>query len=84
MLNELRVDSIEHWRQMCPALTIEGGPEPAEHRFEKIGELLDDLRVEGYVHVPDVLPAAVFEPLRDCVTVLHRSGIPLPFAFVYD
>lgn len=84
MLNEFRVDSIEHWRQMCPALTVEGGPEPAEHRFEKIGELLDDLRVEGYVHVPDVLPAAVFEPLRDCVTVLHRSGIPLPFAFVYD
>ena len=84
MLNEFQVDSIDHWRHLCTALHIEDGAARFEHQFDHIEELLSDLRVEGYVHVPDVLPKTVVEPLRDCIELLHRSGIPLPFAFVYD
>lgn len=84
MLREFGVDSVEQWRGMCPALHVEGVPNADVHQFDGIEELLGDLRVEGYVQVPDVLSTAVVEPLRDCIELLHRSGIPLPFAFVYD
>lgn len=84
MLSEFQVDSLQQWRGMCPRLNIEGDYAPNIYQFEGIEELLSDLRVEGYVQVPDVLPHAVVEPLRECVELLHRSGIPLPFAFVYD
>jgi len=78
------VDSLERWLTLCPRLHIEGNLARPEHRFDHIDELLRDLRVEGYVAVPDALPPAVVEPLRDCIELLHRSGIPLAFAFVYD
>lgn len=84
MLNEFRVDSIEQWRGLCPALRVEGAADRPAYQFGRLGDLLGDLRVEGYVQVPDVLGSATVEPLRDCVQLLHRSGIPLPFAFVYD
>lgn len=84
MLSEFQVDNLEQWRGLCPQLNVEGGLDRTVHQFDAIDELLGDLRVEGYVHVPDVLPPSVVEPLRDCVELLHRSGIPLPFAFVYD
>ena len=84
MLSEFEVDSLDQWRGFCPRLRIEGGISRPGHRFDRIGELLGDLRVEGYVHVPDVLAPAEVEPLRGCVELLHRSGIPLAFAFVYD
>jgi hypothetical protein len=84
MLSEFQVDDLEQWRGFCPQLHVEGGLPTAAYEFDGIEELLSDLRIEGYVHVPDVLPTSVVEPLRDCVQLLHRSGIPLPFAFVYD
>jgi hypothetical protein len=84
MLSEFQVDNIAHWRRLCTALHIEAAHERTGHRFDQIEELLHDLRIEGYVQVPDVLPRAVVDPLRDCIELLHRSGIPLPFAFVYD
>ena len=84
MLSEFRVDSIEQWRGLCPALHIEGELNGPAYRFDRLGELLDDLRAEGYVQVPDVLGSATVEPLRDCIQLLHRSGIPLPFAFAFD
>ena len=79
MLNEFRVDSIEQWRGLCPALHVEGAIEQPAYRFDRLVDLLGDLRIEGYVQVPDVLGSATVEPLRDCVQLLHRSGIPLPF-----
>lgn len=84
MLSEFKVDSLDQWRGMCPQLNIEGDYGLTGHWFENIEELLSDLRTEGYVQVPDVLPHSVVDPLRDCIELLHRSGIPLPFAFVYD
>ena len=80
----LQMDHREYWRGLCPRLHVEGNLDRAEHRFERLDELLGDLRVEGYVHVPDVLPPEVVGPLGDCIQLLHTAGIPLPFAFVYD
>ena len=45
---------------------------------------MNDLRVEGYVNVPGVVPKTTYVPLRECVARLHERRIPLPFAFVYD
>ena len=84
ILGDLHVDDRGYWQALCPRLHVEGDLDRATHRFEDIEQLLGDLRVEGYVAVPDVLSAVVVEPLRDCIQLLHRSGIPLPFAFVYD
>lgn len=78
------MDDREQWQARCPRLHVEGDLDWSAQQFERIEELLGDLRVEGYVHVPDVLPPTVVEPLRDCIHLLHGSGIPLPFAFVYD
>ena len=84
MLNEFRVDSIEQWRGFCPDLHVEGNLNRPAYAVPDIDELMGDLRIEGYVHQPDVLPKAMFAPLRECISLMHRSGIPLPFAFVYD
>jgi len=83
-LGGLPVDNRDRWRGFCPRLHVEGDLDRVVHRFDRLEELLGDLRVEGYVNVPNVLPPAVVEPLRDCIHLLHRSGIPLPFAFLYD
>jgi len=45
---------------------------------------MKDLRVEGYVNVPGVVPKTAYVPLRECVSRLHERRIPLAFAFVYD
>ncbi len=84
MFSEFRVDSIEQWRGLCPDLHIEGNLERPDFMIDDIPEMLYDLRVEGYVQQPDVLPESLFKRLAGCVALLHRSGIPLPFAFVYD
>lgn len=78
------MDDREQWQARCPRSHVEGELDWSAQQFERIEELLGDLRVEGYVHVPDVLPPTVVKPLRDCIHLLHGSGIPLPFAFVYD
>lgn len=78
------MDNRDHWRVFCPRLHVEGDLDRVAHRFDRLEDLLRDLRVEGYVNVPHVLPPEVVEPLRDCILLLHGAGIPLPFAFVYD
>jgi hypothetical protein len=45
---------------------------------------MNDLRIEGYVNLPGVVPKAAYVPLRECVARLHERRIPLAFAFVYD
>lgn len=84
VLNEFRADDISRWRALCPDLHIEGDLGRPSYRIDNTGELLGDLRVEGYVQVADVVPRSVTDSLRDCITLLYRSGVPLPFAFVYD
>lgn len=84
MLGELRADSAEQWRSLSPELNVEGGIGRPSFTIGAIQELLGDLRTEGYVNVPNVLPPNFFQPLARTVELLHRMGVPLPFAFVYD
>ena len=84
MLSSLRVDSVEQWRSLFPALSVEGVLRRPGFDAGDLGELVDQIRIEGYVNAPGVLPEATFTPLRECIAMLHRSGIPLAFAFVYD
>ena len=83
-VTEVRPDNIEHWRALCPSLHIEGGLEPQAFGVGDIGEVMSDLRIEGYVNVPGVLPESVFEPLRDCLAIMQQAAVPLAFSFVYD
>lgn len=84
MLHGLRVEDIEQWRILCPDLHVASNHARPSFAVDALDGHLHDLRVEGYVHIPDVLPASFVPPLRECVALLHRIGIPLPFAFVYD
>ena len=84
VFDEFQVDNIDQWRGLCPELHVEGNLDRTSYHIGDMPELLSDLRVEGYVQVPDVLPRSLFGPLADCVSLLHRSGIPTPFAFIYD
>jgi hypothetical protein len=83
-VTEVRPDNIDDWRALCPALHVEGGLERPAYEIGDVKQLVGDLRIEGYVNVPGVLPERAFEPLRDGIATLHRVGIPLAFAFVYD
>ena len=83
-LTPLDVERLEHWRALCPALHVEGEFGRPAFEIGDVNELVGELRLEGYVNVPGVLGKSVFEPLRDCIATLHRAGIPLAFAFVYD
>lgn len=83
-LTLLDVESVEHWRALCPGLHVEGGRTQPAFEIGDVNELVGQLRFEGYVNVPGAVAASVFEPLRDCIATLHEAGIPLAFAFVYD
>lgn len=83
-ITEVHPDNIEHWRALCPSLNVEGDLTREAYAIGDMGELLNDLRIEGYVNVPGVLPTSVFEPLRDCLSTLQQVQIPLAFSFVYD
>lgn len=83
-LSALDLDSIEHWRAMCPGLHIEGDLPLPSFDVGDVDELVGQLKFEGYINTPGVLPKSVFKPLRDAVATLHAAGIPLAFAFVYD
>ena len=83
-LTALDVESLDHWRALCPKLHVEGGLGQPMFDIGNVNELVGNLRLEGYVNTPGVLGQSVFEPLRTCVETLHEAGIPLAFAFVYD
>lgn len=50
------MDNRDHWRVFCPRLHVEGDLDRVAHRFDRLEDLLRDLRVEGYVNVPHALP----------------------------
>jgi hypothetical protein len=83
-LSAARAASIDFWRKLCPALTIQGGRPRPSFSLGDARVLYDRLRYEGYVNVPGVLPESEHTPLRDCIRTLHDQQIPLAFAFVYD
>lgn len=78
------VERSEFWHSLCPWLSIEADAAGPVGAIGQTGPLLADLKREGYIRVSDVLPSWIVAPIRDGVSTLFRSGIPLPFAFVYD
>jgi hypothetical protein len=83
-LSAARATSIEHWRTLCPKLSIEGTRARPSFPLGDVGTLYERLRYEGYVNVPDVVPEEERTRLRECIATLHAQKIPLAFAFVYD
>lgn len=83
-LTAQRAESLAFWRELEPALHVEGKAPAPSFELGDVGELMNNLRFEGYVNVPDVIPPAAVDDLRRCVAHLHEQAIPLPFAFVYD
>jgi hypothetical protein len=77
-------ENIDYWRELEPGLSIESDSATPSYDVGDVDTLMRDLRVEGYINVPDVVPEAAFVPLRNCVARLHELKIPLPFAFIYD
>lgn len=84
MASKFRVDDIAQWRTLCPELHVEGNIERPLFDMGDIEELVKEIRTEGYVNVPNVLPESLFGPLRRGVERLYESGVLLPFSFVYD
>lgn len=77
-------ESIDFWRGLAPKLSIEGSHAAPKYDVGDVETAMKDLRIEGYVNLPGVVPKTAYEPLHACVTRLHERQIPLPFAFVYD
>jgi hypothetical protein len=75
---------VDHWRRLCPELSIEGRAPAPSFELGSVAELFARLKFEGYVNVAGVVPESTFVALRGCIARLHAEGIPLAFAFVYD
>jgi hypothetical protein len=76
--------SLEFWRELCPALSIESTPPTPRVQLPAVDRLTALIATEGYVNEPGVFAPGAIEPLRDCILRLHRRGISPGFAFVYD
>ncbi len=77
-------ESVAFWRGLCPELAIEGAGTTDGFQLGDVGALMEQLKFEGYVNVPGVVPEKLVARLRKCIAHLHERRIPLAFAFVYD
>lgn len=76
--------NLDFWKGFEPNLSIEGDSKTPEFPALDVKELIAQLKFEGYLNVPNVFPPEFVERVRHAVEHLHKSGIPLAFAFVYD
>ena len=77
-------ENVAFWRALQPELSIEGTASNDGFTFGDVGALMEQLRFEGYVNAPGVVPEKLVKAMRDCIAMLHERKIPLAFAFVYD
>lgn len=77
-------ENMAFWQALRPDLHIEASGTLDGFQLGNVGALLEQLKFEGYVNVPDVVPERLVARLRACIANLHERNIPLPFAFVYD
>jgi phytanoyl-CoA dioxygenase PhyH len=77
-------ENVAFWRALQPNLSIEGSRTTEAFQLGDVGALMEQLRFEGYVNVPGVLPEALVVAMRNCIAMLHERRIPLAFTFVYD
>ena len=83
-LTSSTVEDPAFWHSVCPELGVERGSDGAPYVIDDLDRLVDVIRFEGYVNVPDVVPGADVARLRSCIDRLHEQKIPVVFAFVYD
>lgn len=76
--------NVEFWKQLEPSLTIESGAPLPLFETPELERQLKQLRFEGYVNIPGVLPAELVTRLFGAVEHLYKRAIPLPFTFVFD
>lgn len=74
----------EYWNDLCPELSIEGGGPPPTCHLPNLDELLENVRTEGYVNQPGVVPIEYVQRIRQAMFNLHQAGIPPAFGFVFD
>jgi Phytanoyl-CoA dioxygenase (PhyH) len=77
-------ENVAFWRALQPNLSIDGAGSSDGFQLGDVGVLMEQLRFEGYVNVPHVVPENLVVAMRDCIAKLHERKIPLAFAFVYD
>jgi hypothetical protein len=88
-MNDLadRLADRSYWGNLAPALHLDGsalsrqGTNLSADRLDKLDR---DLRRVGYYAADGVLPADDLRPILEVCAKLHRFGLPLVFAFVYD
>lgn len=76
--------NLEFWRELNPQLSVEKTADAPRPAMPDPDLLFAQIRHEGYVNEPGVLPAEWIERLRTGVGRLHERGIPPVFAFIYD
>jgi hypothetical protein len=83
-LTEADALNVDFWKGLEPSLTIESGAPLPDFGVGELETRLQQLRFEGYVNIPNVLPKELVERLRNAVEHLQKRAIPLPFTFVFD
>jgi len=73
-------ENIEFWRALEPKLGIESGRPAPKFDMADVQAAMRDLRIEGYVNLPGIVPKAAYVPLRECIARFHERNVPLPFA----
>lgn len=71
------------WRRISPWLTVDA-PHPVLAPYETTTDLATRMRRDGYVQLPDVVPADLTSRLASAVINLRQRGIPPIFVYVYD
>lgn len=86
LLTPTEASDVTFWRGLCPALSVETATPPPSVTIDRaeLDRCVELLRVEGYINLPGILPAAELAPLRDALAALHARNIPVAFIFVYD
>lgn len=80
---------LSFWKGLAPALRIMDQPFLSSTQLFDVNAqttqaLYDLMRVEGYFQLPPVDWALPMDEMVALITRLDASGIPLPFAFLYD
>jgi len=74
------------WRALLPDLTLEAGPADGAPTavFRPLDSVLVDLRREGYLNEPGVLPLEAVTRLAQAAGRLVERGVPPVFLWIYD
>ncbi len=74
------------WQAICPELTIEGAGRNrcAALSEDMLGQASDDIRVRGYLQLPQVIPSKLIAPLRTGMALLKDQNILPVYIYLFD